>query len=57
MENEKLFQDLLRYGKIKADFEHKDGYGNWFRSRVIEYNGCYYFTVMCNGEPLKIQQF
>lgn len=32
-----LFRDLLRYGKIKVDFEVKDTIGRYFRVRVFEY--------------------
>ena len=37
MVNTNLFRDLLRYGKIKADFEVKDNVGRLFRVRVFEY--------------------
>lgn len=51
-----LFRDLLRYGKIKADFEVKDTMGRYFRVRVFEYDGKKYFTVMCDGEPLELKE-
>ena len=37
MINNNLFRDLLRYGKIKADFEAKDTMGRYIRIRVFEY--------------------
>lgn len=51
-----LFRDLLRYGKIKADFEAEDNMGRLFRVRVFEYQEKKYFTVMCNGEPLRCEE-
>ena len=56
MIDNKLFRDLLRYGKIKADFEVKDTMGRYFRVRVFEYEGKKYFTVMCDGEPLELKE-
>lgn len=56
MVNTNLFRDLLRYGKIKADFEVKDNMGRLFRARVFEYQEKKYFTVMCNGEPLRCEE-
>ena len=56
MVNTNLFRDLLRYGKIKADFEVKDNMGRLFRVRVFEYQEKKYFTVMCNGEPLRCEE-
>lgn len=56
MVNTNLFRDLLRYGKIKADFETKDGMGRYFRVRVFEYQEKKYFTVMCDGEPLRCEE-
>ena len=51
-----LFRDLLRYGKIKADFEAKDTMGRYIRIRVFEYQEKKYFTVMCDGEPLRCEE-
>lgn len=51
-----LFRNLLRYGTIKADFEVKDNMGRLFRVRVFEYQEKKYFTVMCNGEPLRCEE-
>ena len=51
-----MFRDLLRYGKIKADFEVKENTGRLFRVRVFEYQEKKYFTVMCNGEPLRCEE-
>ena len=51
-----LFRDLLRYGKIKADFEVNDTMGRFFRVRVFEYQEKKYFTVMCDGEPLRCEE-
>ena len=51
-----LFRDLLRYGKIKADFEVKENTGRLFRVRVFEYQEKKYFTVMCDGEPLELKE-
>ena len=51
-----LFRDLLRYGKIKADFEVKDNMWRLFRVRVFEYQEKKYFTVMCDGEPLRCEE-
>ena len=56
MINNILFRDLLRYGKIKADFEVKDTMGRHFRARVFEYQDKKYFTVMCDGEPLELKE-
>ena len=51
-----FLRDLLRYGKIKADFEVKDTMGRYFRVRVFEYQEKKYFTVMCDGEPLELKE-
>lgn len=51
-----LFRDLLRYGKIKADIEVKENTGRLFRVRVFEYDGKKYFTIMCDGEPLRCEE-
>lgn len=51
-----FFHDLLRYGKIKSDFEVKDSMGRWFRVRVFEYEEKKFFTVMCNGELLELKE-
>lgn len=51
-----FFRDLLRYGKIKADFEVKDNMGRLFRVRVFEYQEKKYFTVIVNGEPLRCEE-
>ena len=56
MVNTNLFRDLLRYGKIKADFETLSRYGHFFRVRVIEYENKKYFTVMADGEPLRCEE-
>lgn len=56
MVNKNLFRDLLRYGKIKADFEVKDTMGRYFRVRVFEYQEKKYFTVMVDGEPLRCEE-
>ena len=56
MVNINLFRDLLRYGKIKADFEVKDNMGRLFRVRVFEYQEKKYFTVMCDGETLRCEE-
>ena len=56
MVNTNLFRDLLRYGKIKADFEVKENTGRLFRVRVFEYQEKRYFTVMCDGEPLELKE-
>jgi hypothetical protein len=56
MVNTNLFRDLIRYGKIKADFETKDSIGRYFRIRVIEYQDKKYFTIMCDGEPLRCEE-
>jgi hypothetical protein len=56
MVNTNLFRDLLRYGKIKADFEVKDTMGRYFRVRVFEYQEKKYFTVMCDGEVLRCEE-
>lgn len=55
MVNTNLFRDLLRYGKIKADFEVKDNMGRLFRVRVFEYQDKKYFTVMVDGEALRCE--
>lgn len=56
MVNTNLFRDLLRYGKIKADFEVKDTVGRYFRVRVFEYQEKKYFTVMCDGQVLRCEE-
>ena len=56
MINNNLFRDLLRYGKIKADFEVKENTGRLFRVRVFEYQEKKYFTVMVDGEPLELKE-
>lgn len=56
MINNNLFRDLLRYGKIKSDFEVKENTGRLFRVRVFEYENKKYFTVMCDGEPLELKE-
>lgn len=56
MINNNLFRDLIRYGKIKADFEVKESTGRLFRVRVFEYENKKYFTVMCDGELLRCEE-
>ena len=56
MINNNLFRDLLRYGKIKADFEAKDTMGRYIRIRVFEYQEKKYFTVMVDGELLRCEE-
>ena len=58
MLNNNLFRDLLRYGKIKADFDNTalDVDAEYIRVRVFEYEGKKYFTVMCDGEPLRCEE-
>lgn len=56
MVNTNLFRDLLRYGKIKADFGVRDNMGRLFRVRVFEYDGKKHFTVMCDGEVLRCEE-
>lgn len=56
MINNNLFRDLLRYGKIKADFEVKDNMERLFRVRVFGYQEKKYFTVMVDGEVLKCEE-
>jgi hypothetical protein len=56
MVNTNLFRDLLRYGKIKAEFETSSRHGHFFRIRVIEYENKKYFTVMADGEPLELKE-
>jgi hypothetical protein len=56
MVNTNLFCDLLRYGKMKADFEVKDAMGRYFRVRVFEHQEKKYFTVMCDGEMLRCEE-
>jgi len=56
MINDNLFRDLLRFGTIKSDFEVKETTGRLFRVRVIEYESKKYFTVMCDGEPLRCDE-
>lgn len=56
MTKEDFMYDLLRYGKIKADFEVKDNMGRLFRARVFEYQEKKYFTVMVDGEPLELKE-
>ncbi len=49
MVNTNLFRDLLRYGKIKANFEVADEFWHYYRVRVFEYQEKKYFTVMADG--------
>ena len=56
MTKEDMMHNLVRYGKIKADFEVKDTMGRYFRVRVFEYQEKKYFTVMCNGEALRCEE-
>ena len=56
MINNNLFRELLRYGKIKSDFEVKDNMDRLFRVRVFEYQEKKYFTVMVDGEPLRCEE-
>ena len=56
MVNNNIFRDLLRYGKMKADFEVADGFLRYYRVRVFEYQGKKYFTVMVDGEPLELKE-
>lgn len=58
MINTNLFRDLLRYGKIKADFDNTaiDVEAEYIRVRVFEYQGKKYFTVMCGGEVLRCEE-
>ena len=56
MINNNLFRALLRYGKIKADFEVKENTGRLFRVRVFEYQEKKYFTVMVDGELLRCEE-
>jgi hypothetical protein len=56
MTKEDMMHDLVRYGKIKADFEAKDTMGRYFRVRVFEYQEKKYFTVMCDGELLRCEE-
>lgn len=51
-----LFYELTRYGKIKADFEVKDASDRYFRVLVFEYQDKKYFTIMCDGEPLRCEE-
>lgn len=56
--NNNLFRDLLRYGKIKADFDNTaiDVEAEYIRVRVFGYQGKKYFTVMCDGEVLRCEE-
>ena len=56
MVNNNFFRDLLRYGKMKSDFEVKENTGRLFRVRVFEYQDKKYFTVMCDGELLRCEE-
>ena len=56
MTKEYMMHDLLRYGKIKADFEVKDTMGRYFRVRVFEYQEKKHFTVMVDGEVLRCEE-
>ena len=56
MTKEDMMHDLVRYGKIKVDFEVKDTMGRYFRVRVFEYQDKKYFTVMVDGEPLRCEE-
>lgn len=51
-----LFRNLIRYGKIKADFEVEDNMERLFRVRVFEYQDKKYFTVMCDGGMLELKE-
>ena len=56
MINNNIFRDLIRYGKIKADFEVKDTMERYLRVRVFVYQEKKYFTVMVDGEPLRCEE-
>lgn len=56
MEGNSLFKELLRYGAVKSNYEVYDGFSNFYRFRVFELMGKKYFTVMCNGEPLRCEE-
>ena len=58
MTKEDMMHDLVRYGKIKADFDNTaiDVEAEYIRVRVFEYQGKKYFTVMCDGEPLRCEE-
>ena len=56
MTKEEMMRDLIRYGKIKSDFEVKENTGRLFRVRVFEYQEKKYFTVMCDGEVLRCEE-
>lgn len=46
---EKLFDDLIKYGKTKAEFAESGVYGDK-RIRVFEYENKKYFVVQFNGK-------
>lgn len=47
--NEKLFEDIQRYGTFICEFECKGFKGTEFRVRVAEYEEEKYFVVQANG--------
>ena len=56
MTKEDMMHDLVRYGKMKENFEVKDIMGRYFRVRVFEHQEKKFFTVMCNGEVLRCEE-
>lgn len=56
MVNTNLFDDLIRYGRMKCDCDFQDKSGRFIRVCMFEFNNKPYLTVMCNGEALKCEE-
>lgn len=50
-----LFDILIPYGTIKADFETKNDKGSFIRVRVIEYMENKFFVLQINGLILELK--
>lgn len=51
---EKIWRELVRYGKIIIDIQYEKYY-HYFRKMVIKYNNFVYEVVMENGDCLIIK--
>lgn len=51
-----LLDDILRYGKITADFECLDHQSVYVRVRTADLNGRKYFIVQRGGEIVEIRE-
>ena len=51
---QELFNDVLHYGTLTAEFVCTDISGVCFRVRTAEFDGKKYFIVQANGKVLEI---